>query len=69
MLVFSLQLLMIRKVLVYDIIGTKMFEQNKDLIKGLNTVQFDFSSFAKGAYILHFTDNTGKTHTTKFVKD
>ncbi len=57
------------KVLVYDVIGTKMFEQNKDLIKGLNTVQFDFSSFAKGAYILHFTDNNGKTHTTKFVKE
>ncbi|MCC6582176.1 MAG: T9SS type A sorting domain-containing protein, partial [Chitinophagales bacterium] len=57
------------KVLVYDIIGTKMFEQSKGLIKGLNTVQFDFSSFAKGAYILHFTDNNGKTHTTKFVKE
>ena len=57
------------KVVVYDVIGTKMFEQSKGLIKGLNTIQFDFTSFAKGAYILHFTDNTGKTHTTKFVKD
>lgn len=57
------------KVSVYDVLGSVVYKQSKSLIKGVNFVQFDFSSFAKGAYIINFTDNTGKSHTTKFVKD
>jgi len=57
------------KIIVYDIVGNKVFEQNADLVKGLNTIDFDFSSLAKGTYLLNFTDNTGKSHITKFVKD
>jgi hypothetical protein len=57
------------RVLVYDVIGQSVFEKSTALIKGLNKLQFNFSFLAKGTYILHFADDTGKTHVTKFVKD
>lgn len=57
------------KVIVYDVVGNNIFEQNTYLVKGLNTLQFDFPTLAKGTYILSFTDSIGKSHITKFVKD
>ncbi|MFN8259593.1 MAG: GEVED domain-containing protein [Chitinophagales bacterium] len=57
------------KISVYDVLGAVVFEQNKSMLRGVNLLQFDFSSFAKGSYIINFADNNGKTHITKFVKD
>lgn len=57
------------KLIVYDIIGKKTFEKSTAINKGLNTIQLDFSTLAKGTYVLQFADVTGKIHTTKFVKD
>ena len=57
------------KVLVYDVIGKKVYEKPSALVKGLNTLQFDFSQLAKGTYVLQFSDKDGKLHSTKFVKE
>lgn len=57
------------KVMAFDVLGKKIFEKSSALNKGLNTLQLDFSSLAKGTYILQFADADGKIHTTKFVKD
>ena len=57
------------KLAVYDIVGTKIYEKSVGLVKGLNTVDCNFSTMAQGAYVLHFTDNNGKIHTTKFIKE
>ena len=57
------------KILVYDVIGKKVFDKENSLVKGLNILQFNFSQLAKGAYILQFADTGGKLYTTKFVKD
>ncbi|MDB5229164.1 MAG: hypothetical protein JWN78_3357, partial [Bacteroidota bacterium] len=57
------------KVMVYDIVGKKVFEKTSALDKGLNTIDLNFSAFAKGAYILHLIDPDGKIHTAKFIKD
>jgi hypothetical protein len=57
------------KVSVFDVIGKKVFEKQTAVVKGLNTLQFDFSQFTKGTYVIQFADKDGKLHTTKFVKD
>jgi hypothetical protein len=54
---------------VYDVLGKVVFEDAKDILKGLNTLQFNFATLAKGTYIIRFADGAGKVHTTKFVKD
>ncbi len=56
------------KIVVFDVVGKKIFEKETSLVKGINTLTFDVADYADGAYILQFTDSTGKTHTTKFVK-
>lgn len=57
------------KVLVYDVVGKKVFDKASTLVKGFNALQFDFSQLSKGTYILQFSDKEGKLHTAKFVKD
>ena len=57
------------KLTVYDVIGKKAFEKTTSVNKGLNTIKLDFSTLAKGAYVLQFADATGKIYTTKFIKD
>ncbi len=57
------------RIIAYDVVGKKVFEKTSSLTRGLNTLQYDFTSLSKGTYILHFSDNSGKTHTIKFVKD
>ncbi len=57
------------KVFVYDVLGKKAFEKVETMSKGMNLLQFDFSTLAKGPYIIQFMDNNGKLHTTKFVKE
>ncbi|MBK8351663.1 MAG: T9SS type A sorting domain-containing protein [Saprospirales bacterium] len=56
------------KIVVFDVVGKKIFEKETSLVKGINTLTFDVADYADGAYILQFIDSTGKTHTTKFVK-
>ncbi|HMZ34742.1 MAG TPA: T9SS type A sorting domain-containing protein, partial [Chitinophagales bacterium] len=57
------------KITTYDVVGKKVQEKNISLVKGLNSLLFDFSDLAKGTYLLQFTDSKGKTHINKFVKD
>ncbi len=57
------------KLTVYDVVGKKAFEKTTLINKGLNTVGLDFSTLAKGAYVLQFADGTGKIYTTKFIKE
>ncbi len=57
------------KLTVYDVVGKKAFERTTSVNKGLNTIQLDFSTLTKGAYVLQFADATGKIYTTKFIKD
>lgn len=54
---------------VVDILGKEVFADYRTLEKGLNSLQFNFNSLAKGTYIIRFNDNTGKMYSTKFVKD
>lgn len=57
------------RVIVYDVLGKNVFEKPASLVKGLNTLQFDFGQLSKGTYIIQFADGEGKIHTSKFVKD
>lgn len=54
---------------VFSVLGDVVNEEIKAISKGLNTLQFNFASMAKGTYIIRFADAEGKLHTTKFVKD
>jgi hypothetical protein len=56
------------KLIVFDVVGKKMLEKETELVKGLNTISFDFSAYAEGTYVLQFLDASGKSHTTKFIK-
>lgn len=55
-------------VMIYNILGEVVNQQTVDFTKGLNTVQFNFSSLSNATYILQFTDNTNKPHQYKFIK-
>lgn len=57
------------KISVYDIVGQSVFEKNTTLVKGLNTIVFDFNQLSKGTYFLRYVDISGNLHTAKFVKD
>lgn len=53
----------------FDVVGKKVLEQPMSVVKGLNTLSIDYSTLAKGTYVLQYSDADGKLHTTKFVKD
>jgi hypothetical protein len=57
------------KVIVYDLLGKKLFEKQVSIDKGLNTFQFDFSQLSKSTYLIQFADKVGKLHIAKFIKD
>ena len=55
--------------ITFDVLGKKVLEKSMNVVKGLNTLSIDYSTIAKGTYILQYSDGEGKLHTTKFVKD
>ena len=55
--------------IVYDILGNRIEENKISLVKGLNTIMFDFANLAKGSYLLGFTAIDGKTHIVKWIKN
>ncbi|MEZ5025049.1 MAG: T9SS type A sorting domain-containing protein [Chitinophagales bacterium] len=57
------------KLLAYDVLGKQIFEQDAALVKGVNTLKLDFTSLAKGTYLLQFVDDAGNKHISKFVKN
>ncbi|MCB9032595.1 MAG: T9SS type A sorting domain-containing protein [Chitinophagales bacterium] len=54
---------------IFDVIGKQMVFETKSLNSGLNTMSYDVTQFAKGAYIIKVIDSNGKTYQHKFVKD
>ena len=57
------------KIMVYDILGNKLYERNVTISRGLNTLKFDFRLFSKGIYLMQFMDGNSQLHVAKFKKD
>lgn len=53
---------------IYDVLGQTVVKKSFSLLKGINKLQFDCTALAQASYVVQFTDNLGKTHTQKFVK-
>ncbi|NUM31217.1 MAG: T9SS type A sorting domain-containing protein [Bacteroidetes bacterium] len=51
-----------------DIIGNKFLNENKELMKGNNILNYDFSKLSDGIYLLKIYDNNGYCKTTKILK-
>ena len=54
---------------IFDVLGKSILNNNTNLVRGINNLQFNFDDLASGTYILQFADNKGKLHSTKFVKE
>ena len=53
---------------IYDVLGQIVIKKPLSLLKGINKLQFDCTTLAQASYVVQFTDNLGKTHTQKFIK-
>ncbi|HUM52685.1 MAG TPA: T9SS type A sorting domain-containing protein, partial [Chitinophagales bacterium] len=48
--------------ITFDVLGKKVLEKSMNVVKGLNTLSIDYSTIAKGTYILQYSDGEGKLH-------